>query len=399
MFYYASAVLLLLAFGRNVYSKQRELESEFTWDFFKASFDESVNIVTSPLVVRMGMTLLSSAINDRYTLRQVREKLYLPGSITKSSEQTRRQLLVLSKDQDLVLGTKVFTFGTDELNPVFLAGTRYFDAVIEKRPQLDVTRIVTAANNWSKEVSHGLIDHVLSPQDIHANMRLLLLSAIAFRGVWQHPFDVSKTTKEFFHATSKGRRYQTDMMNLPETLLNTGIYQPLNAMAVELPFRETGGFSLVLIMPLKAEDNMTYLVQNLNDSSFKSLYNSLQPERIAVKVPRLKLSNTVNVREVFRKLQLNAPFEWSVFQVFKGEKMTLDMAKHGVSISVDESGVRAAAVSSNSLAIRSAPNVFTANRPFLYAIVKRSKKYPLFVGNFAFPVGKPSLNFFGSRKV
>ncbi|XP_058828832.1 uncharacterized protein LOC131688532 [Topomyia yanbarensis] len=390
MIRHVNIILLLLALKTAV--SITDIASDFSWDFFKTIFMESRNIVTSGFTIRTAMTLLASTVTDRYALEQMRKGLHIHDSMTKASEQTRRQLLVLSADQDLTFGTKVFAFGTKPFNPVFLAGTHYFDAAIEKRPRLNVTRLVTAADHWCNAITSGMVKNILSPDEINPNTRLIVLNTIVMWSGWTHRFDKRDTKREIFQAA--GKRFLTDMMNLPETVLNTGIYKPLNAVALELPLRMFN--SLLLIMPLTAEGNMTNLVNRLNENEFKNLYNSLKPERIAVKLPRFSISNTINVQYILRQLHLNAPFDWSVFQIFKDEKLPLDVVKQSVSINVNEIGVDASGKTTASVSSRSGSKLFAANRPFVYVVVKTNKRIPLFVGHYAYPIGKQSLDDFGT---
>ncbi|XP_053687269.1 alpha-2-antiplasmin-like [Sabethes cyaneus] len=364
--------------------------AQFIWDFFKASFDERHNLVTAPFAVRMGMTLMTGAVNDRYTQRQLRNKLHLQDSVAKTSESYRRQLAALSRTGDIRIGTKVIAFGTDDFNSAFLAGSRYFNASIEKHTRLNVAHVNSVANGWAKLVTSGMVQNVLKSKDLESNTRLLLLNAIAFRGQWKHPFDVDKTKEEIFHTGDEAIRYHTEMMNLPATVLQTGVYEPLKAVAVELPFRDGTDLSLLVIMPQQLHGNATQIVQNLNQSSFEDLLSGLQPTKIGVKLPKLSFSNTVDVNAVLRNLALNVPFEWSVFQVFKNERLVLDQVKHGVSIEFDEKGARTVFDFSGT----NTQSVFSANRPFIYVVIKRSTQFPLFLGNFARSAGSASSTFF-----
>ncbi|XP_055528747.1 uncharacterized protein LOC129720886 [Wyeomyia smithii] len=369
-------------------------ETQFIWDFFKASFDERHNLITAPFMVRMGMTLMTSAVNDRYTQRQLRSKLHLQDSVTKTSESYRRQLAALSRSDNIRFGTKVITIGTDEFNPAFLAGTRYFNASIEKYPHLNATFVSGVANRWVEQVTSGMVRRVLLPRELHSNIRLLLLNAVAFQGKWKYAFDVDKTRVEQFHTGDEANRYHTEMMNLPDNFLKTGLYEPLKATGLVLPFKDESDLSLLVIMPQQQNGNLTQMVKGLNQSSFVALLGDMQSEKVQVKLPRFSFSNHLNVNAIFRNLHLNAPFEWSVFQVFKKSRLVLDRVKHGVSIEFQERGVRAAAASGFSVTTRSVPQIFFANRPFVYVIFKRSTHFPLFLGSFVHPLGSSSSSFF-----
>ncbi|XP_055626057.1 serpin B8-like [Toxorhynchites rutilus septentrionalis] len=387
----SEVLILLVGLATTIIARDQDLflSGNWQWKFFQAIFNERRNIVTSPFTLHMGMTLMASTVNDRYTLRQMRDKLHLEENMAKTIELYRRQLSILSRNEALAFGTKAFAIGTDEFSPAFESGAYNLNASIQRDPWMDTARLINDANEWAKLTTSGRIDSILLPRDLNPNTRFILLNAIAFRGEWENQFDVANSRQEKFHATGDSKFYMAKMMRLQQTLFPMAVYEPLKSLALELPFRDDD-FSMVLILPQMGV-NLTQLVGNLNQTSFRELYSSLTPTKIAVKIPRISIRNTVNVNAIFRKLQLTAPFEWSVFQVFKNERLSLDKVKHSVSLEVDEKGVRAAAVSAVSMVIRSEAPSFSADRPFVYAVIKKSQQFPLFIGNYAFPIGETPL--------
>ncbi|XP_065084272.1 uncharacterized protein LOC135706552 [Ochlerotatus camptorhynchus] len=377
----AAALLTISVAARD----QPLFSSEFIWDFFKATFDERRNVAISPFSIRLGMTMLAHAVTDRYTLRQMIEKLHLPGSVVKATDQYRRMLRALGKDQHLQYGTKMYAFGNDIFNPTFAANVATFNASVERHSRLNMTDVPQLANSWARATTSGMVGTVLSEKDLTPNTRMILLNAVAFACKWEHQFNVNSTKLEMFNAYGNGKLYMTDFMNLPHTMLPMTLHDRLMMKAIELPFQMGSDYSLLIVMPLERDGNMTEMVGKLNHSSFKDLYDSLVPMRVSVKLPRVRLANGVNVNSVFRKLHLTAPFEWSIFQIFKDEKLTLDKVKHSVTVLIDEEGVRAAAVSAFTMVTRSASLTFDADRPFVFAILKKSQQFPLFVGHFAYP--------------
>ncbi|KXJ68664.1 hypothetical protein RP20_CCG002228 [Aedes albopictus] len=359
--------------------------SEFIWDFFKSSFDERRNLATSPFSIRLGMTMLANSITDGYTLKQMTDKLHLPSSIARASEQNRRKLMVLQKDKNFSYATKLIVLGTESLNPKFLAAMHNFDTPAERHPLSNLKSIPTLANRWAKNMTSGMVSTVLMDNELLPDTRMILLSATAFASKWENQFNVNVSKVEMFSAYTTGKLYMTNFMNLEHTLLPVAMNDDLKMKAIELPFEKGSDYSFMIIMPLDRDGNMTEMVGRLNHKTFTKLYDSLVPMRISVKMPRFKVSTGVNVNSVLKKLHLTAPFQWSTFQIFRQEKLTLDKVKQSVTVQVDEQGVRAAAVDAYVMVTRSAPLTFQADRPFVFAILKKSVHFPLFVGHYAYP--------------
>ncbi|EAT46071.1 AAEL002715-PA [Aedes aegypti] len=352
---------------------------------FQASFDERRNLATSPFSVQLGMTMLANSVTDGYTLKQMTEKLHLPSSIARASEQNRRKLMVLQKDKHFTYGTKLVVFGTEALDPKFLATMSNFNTPAERHSIANIKSIPTLANRWAKNVTSGMVSAVLMNNELLPDTRMILLSATAFACQWENKFSVNSSKMEMFNAYTTGKLYMTNFMNLDQTLFPVAMNGELKMQAIELPFERGSDYSFMMMMPLDRDGNVTDMVAKLDHQTFAKLYDSLVPTRISVKMPRFTVSTSVNGNAVLKKLHLNAPFQWSRFQIFKQEKLTLDKVKQSVTVQVDERGVRAAAVDKFTMVTRSAPLSFLADRPFVFAILKKSVHFPLFVGHYAYP--------------
>ncbi|XP_062549468.1 glia-derived nexin-like [Armigeres subalbatus] len=365
--------------------------SEFIWDYLEGSFDQRRNLALLPFSIRLGMTMLANTVSDRYTLKQMIEKLHLPNSITRATERHRRKLTQLQLDKHFTYATKIIVFGTDSLNQKLLQTAENFNASIDHHPKLDLKVIPSVVNRWAKNVTSGMTSAVLMSNDLLPDTRMILLSVASFACKWEHQFNVNSSKMDMFNAYPIGKLFMTNFMNLGPTLLPVTLNNDLNIQAIELPFEKDSDYSFMIIMPRQTDGNMTEMVERLNNGAFRHLYDSLVPMRISVKMPRFTISTSVNVNSVLRRLQLTAPFQWSTFQIFKNEKLTLDKVKQSVTVQVDEKGVRAAAVSKFSIVGRSVPMSFNVDRPFVFAILKQSVRFPLFVGHYAYPTKTPPI--------
>ena len=54
-------------------------------------------------------------------------------------------------------------------------------------------------NSWVEKFTTGLIKDVLPPGSVGSDTRLVLSSALYFKGAWTEKFDASKTKDDKFH--------------------------------------------------------------------------------------------------------------------------------------------------------------------------------------------------------
>lgn len=115
---------------------------------------------------------------------------------------------------------------------------------------------------------------------------------------------------------------------------------------------------------------------------------ALHTENVALDLPRWDFGSTLDLVPVLRTLGLTAPFAPTADFSGISPGLHVDQAVHRATITVDEWGTEAAAVTALSFAAagRAAPQVrLTMDHPFAFEIVHTGTGVPLFMGQVADP--------------
>ncbi|XP_055612984.1 alpha-2-antiplasmin-like [Uranotaenia lowii] len=377
------SVLLLVCCVSLVNSRDDDLfSSQFTWNMFKAAFDGKHNMAVSPFSARLAMTLLANTVKDPFSQRQLVNKLMLHGSISRARETYKGKLSQLSKLEALKFATRISAIGNGTINPSIRSSLTSFNASLERRTTFDKRRLISDTNRWANQESMGMIKNILKNNDLHPNSRLLLYTTVALKTRWDTQLRSANIEEAPFYIWKMKKAVPTTMMSWSNVMLPTTYNKALEIIALELPFEAGSDLSLLIMMPMSAKGNLSALTSSLNENSFQQLYSSLSTYRVSVKIPSFKINEVMRMQNIFRRMQLSAPFEWSLFEMFRNNKVNLDRFKHGVALDID-----APADDSAGLGSRSTFDgmTFFAERPFVFAVILRSKRFPLIVGTYAYP--------------
>lgn len=90
-------------------------------------------------------------------------------------------------------------------------------------------------NQRISNATRGHIDQLLPPGSISKETKMLLANALYFKGLWLHPFNVSKTFNEPFFPENN-RSIAVPMMHQND-MFRAGNFKDLDAKGIFLPYR------------------------------------------------------------------------------------------------------------------------------------------------------------------
>jgi serpin B len=236
-------------------------------------------------------------------------------------------------------------------------------------------------NAWVAERTAQRIPALLEPGDVDAGTALVLTDALRAAGAWQTPLQVLPTRT--FHGLAGDRTdvpFVGGRMRLP-------FHAGEGATAVALPV-EGGALAMVLVLPREGT-TLAGFEAGLDGDALGEIVGGLAAPGAAASVdlalPRFEQRSPVVLNGALQALGLRRMFTSAAeLGGIAEEPLAVSLVRHEAFVRVDEHGMEAAAATAVGVKRGSAPGgepqVFHADRPFLFALVDRASRLAIFVG-------------------
>jgi serpin B len=243
---------------------------------------------------------------------------------------------------------------------------------------------------WASEKTRGKIDKIAGPGFVDGSTRLVLLSAIYFKGDWARAFDPGNTRDMPFHL-SDGKAVDARMMTQEAAF---PYLQGPSYKAVAMPYAG-GRLSMEIYLPeegLGAEDVADAVGTSIDGGAGSS---SWKAQLLSLRIPRFNFKTDVDLQLPLAGMGMGAAFRREEAD-FTGmadpaeteEKLYIARACQKAVIDVNEKGSEAAAVTVIVMAAFTCGPTeipFHADRPFLFLVKDNRTQCILFLGRLANP--------------
>ena len=242
-----------------------------------------------------------------------------------------------------------------------------------------------AINGWAREKTDGMIDPFLA-NGLDPNLLLMLVNAVALDAKWRVPFDGTATGEGVFAAP--GGEVPVDYMRATRSMdyLEGETFQ-----AVYLPYaQEALGMYVILPEEGRMHDTLEALA-----AGGMELLGGMQSERVALSLPRMKMSVSLNLTETLKGLGLEALFspEADFSGMVEEGSLYVSGVVQNVCLEVNEQGTRAAAATMVGLAgsaLEEQPPIeMEVNRPYALLIYDEETNTILFAAVVSDPSALP----------
>lgn len=261
-------------------------------------------------------------------------------------------------------------------------GVRPWIVDFTKAPDFLADRI----NGWVEEKTLAKVKNFISEEAIDTNTRMLLSSALYFKGEWKKSFDSSKIRSEAF-IVKAGEKNQAKFMKMSGPL-NT--YSGQSFQMIEIPYLD-GDMVMDVFLPNTLEDLGT-VEQALNSEHLDRWMTHLSPREVSVSLPQFEFEFSAELSELLKSMGLGDPFSEGVadFSGMTGTKdLYLGRFHHKTMISMMDLGTTAGSVSGMAQAKRSPaalPMQFVANHPFLFGVRHKPSNSFILLGKVVKPL-------------
>jgi serine protease inhibitor len=360
--------------------------SEFAFNFWKkhhATESAEKNYFVSPLSLHIALGMLLNGANAQ-TKDEIQKSLGVSTDLATVNSVYKNLIDALPVADSKVTNTiansvwyrNSFTVENDFLNTL----KNNFKATASAE---DFTNTATVGkiNNWASENTNGKIKKVI--ETIESDQIMFLMNALYFKGDWQTPFDINKTTDSQF-SNLLGKSSSVKMMNMTQKVKYA---QRAGYHAIELPYGNGKNYVMTVLMPYASDTNLSVnpLLNTLSATEWGNLQASMKEQEVIVGLPKFSLEYETKLNSVLDKLGMPTMFtdkaDLSKISPPAG-KIKVGFVKQNTFLAIDEKGTEAAAVTNIGIVVTSIPNYteFIVNRPFLFVISEKQSNSILFTG-------------------
>ena len=254
---------------------------------------------------------------------------------------------------------------------------RYYSATVEN---LDFGQqsAVNTVNNWAYTNTNGMIPKILDEPE--PAIRLMLANALYFNGKWSGG-EMQAQQKDFTDFTGK-----TAKVKFLGSTREMGYCEGEGFTACSVPYGN-GAYRMVIFLPDKGK-SLAPLVAKLTPDFWNQTLKQLHTCDVIFSMPVFKSEYEMSdvFMETLAAMGMQLPFTGAAdFSKMTDEALYIDEILQKTAIDVTEKGTEAAAVTAivyknTSVSDPIPPKVFTADRPFAYAIIEQSFNTVLFIG-------------------
>lgn len=253
---------------------------------------------------------------------------------------------------------------------------------VEKR--CDSVKLI---NDWVSKNTNDKITDLIRDDAVDDLTRLILVSAIYFKGNWLHQFDPAATKEEDFYVSAANTK-RVPLMHKDKENVLYGCSEDLQCQAIALPYVEEA-LSIYILLPY-ANSSIAELQSKLNAQHISEMHKTFNMRYwdIGLWIPKFKLEEALDLKKELQKCGINDAFCEGVadFSGMDGDtKLYVSDVFHKAFIDVNEEGTEAAAATAVVMVMECAMIMdkieFKADRPFLFFIRDNATGAILFLGD------------------
>ncbi|KAF1389396.1 hypothetical protein PFLUV_G00073000 [Perca fluviatilis] len=235
------------------------------------------------------------------------------------------------------------------------------------------------ANRRILKQTKGLIKEPLKSVD--PNMVLMLLNYLYFKGTWEQKFPKELTHYRNFRVNEK-TNVRVPMMTNKGNYLAAADHE-LECDILQLPY--TGKISMLIALPRKIT-GMRTLEQEISPTVVNKWLKNMTNRTREVVLPRFKLEQNYDLIANLKEMGLTDLFQESGdFSGMTSERISMNWLKHQGTITVNEEGTEAAALTQVGFMPLTSQIRFTVDHPFLFLIYEHRTDCLVFIGRVVNP--------------
>ncbi len=243
-------------------------------------------------------------------------------------------------------------------------------------------------NQWVARETDNRIKGLISPRAINPLTRLIITTAIYFKGNWAKQFKAQNTRTDQF-TRPDGSKIDVKMM------AQTGDFHYGETNELQILEMDYQGKELSMLILLPKANDLGLVETYLSPERFDELTRAMKTEKVIVEVPKFKMEIQYLLADKLKAMGMPTAFQYPGADFSKmspDNGLYISQIIHKSFIEVAEYGTEAAAatavVSVGSTAIhtiKKPPKLFRADHPFIFVIRQKATGNVLFLGRVCNP--------------
>jgi serpin B len=343
------------------------------------------NLFLSPPGLAFALSMVQNGARGE-TLRQMAAMLHVEdipaADLNTANKSLLDHLTSLDPKLKLEIANGLWTDKSAVIEPEFAAANKSaFNAELLSADFKDPAFVKTI-NDWVSDHTDGKIPQMMQGL-LDPMLRIIVLDAIYFKGVWLHPFDRAETR------------------DLPFTLAGgQAVQHPRMVRSGEFSYRENETFQAVDLPYAGAEVSMVVFLpkggldeflRTLTAENFEQWTGRMESRRGTLELPQFKLQNEYDLKPILAAMGMPLAFTPQAdFSGISSQRLYISWVKQKTYVDVNEEGTEAAAatgIGARAMGVRAQPPPFrmVVDHPFLVALRERKTGLILFLGAISDP--------------
>ena len=319
------------------------------------------NIVISPLSIYLILSFAANGAVDETKNEIINSILGANYDINVVNEFNK---FIMKTYQDVSIANGIFT----KVKPT----ENFINVCNEYEVKADSLVSVNQVNEWVSEKTKGKIPSIISSID---NIKMILINAIYYHGMWKTQFKKSNTKKEIFYL-SNGEEKKVDMMKITAKF---EYYENVECQFIQLDYSKDNMCSYVILPKenIKIDD---FINKNLTHENFKTMRDNLSNKKISLWLPRVTNEYSTNLKSILNELGMQKCFrdDANFSNITDEIALKIEDVIHKTYLKINEEGTEAAAVTAVRMSKTSRIHKeeiieMKVNRPFIFIITSKDR--------------------------
>ncbi|XP_055379592.1 uncharacterized protein LOC129610854 [Condylostylus longicornis] len=339
-------IILNLLFITAPFSEDKLINNnEFVTDLFRNTvkfLEKDDNLIMSPasIFTLLGLTYFGA---KGETAKEIERSLHLPYFNKKILANKFKSILSISESPESIIkiANKIYVNKGIEIKSDFgEISKNFFKSDIENLDFSKTLYAINTINNWVQLQTNNTIKNLIDGSNLNANMDLILINTINFKGEWEIS---PQSQKMLFHNNGEVETNIVDCLFVKDYFKFANI-EELDAKVTELPYKNSN-FSLLILLP-NFNDNLSSLLEKFSDIDLIEITKQMPVQETTIKIPKFIIESKLELENILKSMGMKTMFSNSAEFKFLDKNVSISQVVTKALIDVNEVGTNATAASS-----------------------------------------------------